>query len=483
MSRHQYTPDYIQKLEDDEIFVFGSNQQGQHTGGAARCALIHFGAIMGMGQGRQGQCYAIPTIGCKLEDVAREIRTFVDFARNHADKTFLVTRIGCGMAGYTPEDIAPLLRCALGVPNIVLPKDFADILEVGKPREKYYLDLIKGSIVGGAAGDALGYAVEFMRLDDIIDEYGQRGIVKYRIREGDVALFSDDTQMTLFTANGMLNALGKSRQEMLESVKRAYLEWYGTQAGRNDNTPSECWIAKLPLMNHRRAPGGTCMGALHDINHGREADNFSKGCGGVMRTAPVALVGAATGMSIDDVCWLAAESARLTHKHPFGYLPSLVDAYIIYYSVINPVRPVAADVERWLAESFAVARRLYGNECPSAVQNLKAKVEEYMEIIHDSSLDDRAAIRRIGEGWVGEEAFGIALCSVLRHFDDFAAAMVMSVNHDGDSDSTGSITGNMLGALMGYSNIPPEFKQNLEGHDLLLDMSNRINKAAVSTHC
>lgn len=478
MNNYQYTPDFIQELKENEVFVFGSNLEGQHAGGAARTASRNFGAIWGIGEGTQGQCYAIPTMQIGLGEIGKAVARFVDYARNNPEKSFLVTRIGCGIAGYTPEDIAPLFRCALGVENIVIPKEFADILEPSKPREKYYQDLIKGCIVGGAAGDALGYAVEFMRLDDIIDEYGQAGITKFRIREGDVALISDDTQMSLYTANGMLNALGKSREEMLESVKRAYLEWYGTQAGRDDTTPDECFLSKLPVMNHRRAPGGTCMSALHDIHHGQEANNFSKGCGGVMRTAPVALVGAATGMSVDDVCWLAAESARLTHKHPFGYLPSLIGAYIIYYSVINPVQPVAADVERWFYESFAIARRLYGNECPSAVQNLKAKMEEYLEIARDASLDDRAVIRRIGEGWVGEEALGIALCSVLRHYNDFPAALVMSVNHDGDSDSTGSITGNMLGALMGYSNIPQQFKQCLEGGDLLLDMANRINKGS-----
>ena len=122
------TPDFITSLAENEIFVFGSNLAGFHGGGAARVAHQRFGAVWGQGVGLQGQSYAIPTMQGGVETIRPYVDEFIVFARQHPELTFLVTRIGCGIAGFTDEDIAPLFKEALGTDNIILPATFLDVL-------------------------------------------------------------------------------------------------------------------------------------------------------------------------------------------------------------------------------------------------------------------------------------------------------------------------------------------------------------------
>ena len=122
------TPDFITSLAENEIFVFGSNLAGFHGGGAARVAHQRFGPVWGQGVGLQGQSYAIPTMQGGVETIRPYVDEFIVFARQHPELTFLVTRIGCGIAGFTDEDIAPLFKEALGTDNIILPATFLDVL-------------------------------------------------------------------------------------------------------------------------------------------------------------------------------------------------------------------------------------------------------------------------------------------------------------------------------------------------------------------
>ena len=128
-ARPQFTPNAISSLRPDEIFVFGSNLQGHHGGGAARAARIKFGAIMGQGEGLQGQSYAIPTMQGGVDTIQPYVDRFIDFAKAHKDLFFYVTRIGCGIAGFKDSDIAPLFKDALAIENICLPKSFVDELK------------------------------------------------------------------------------------------------------------------------------------------------------------------------------------------------------------------------------------------------------------------------------------------------------------------------------------------------------------------
>ena len=122
------TPNHIDSLEKGQIFVFGSNLAGMHGGGAARMARIHFGAIMGNGVGPQGESYAIPTMQGGVETILPYVEKFIEYAISNPDKTFLVTPIGCGIAGFSAEEIAPLFKKAIDVNNIWLPLSFWDIL-------------------------------------------------------------------------------------------------------------------------------------------------------------------------------------------------------------------------------------------------------------------------------------------------------------------------------------------------------------------
>lgn len=122
------SPERITQLKENEIFVFGSNLEGFHGGGAARIARTCFGAVMGQGVGLQGQCYAIPTMQGGVETIKPYVDDFISFARQHRELSFLVTRIGCGIAGFTDEEIAPLFADALKDENIHLPASFLQIL-------------------------------------------------------------------------------------------------------------------------------------------------------------------------------------------------------------------------------------------------------------------------------------------------------------------------------------------------------------------
>ena len=128
MDNNRITPAFVTTLNPDEVFVFGSNLQGIHAGGAARMARIHFGAEMGNGVGIQGQSYAIPTMQGGVETIRPYVDEFIKYAAEHSEKKFLVTPIGCGIAGFEPEDIAPLFAAAKDIENISLPNDFWNIL-------------------------------------------------------------------------------------------------------------------------------------------------------------------------------------------------------------------------------------------------------------------------------------------------------------------------------------------------------------------
>lgn len=128
MKQTKVTSEYITELAKDEIFVFGSNLAGLHTGGAARIAQKKFGAIIGQGAGLQGQSYAIPTMQGGVETIRPYVDEFIRFAKEHSEMTFLVTRIGCGIAGFNDAEIAPLFNDALMLDNVALPQSFIDVL-------------------------------------------------------------------------------------------------------------------------------------------------------------------------------------------------------------------------------------------------------------------------------------------------------------------------------------------------------------------
>lgn len=337
------------------------------------------------------------------------------------------------------------------------------------------IDKFRGCLIGGAAGDALGYAVEFLREPQIFSRYGENGITEYALRNG-IAEISDDTQMTLFTANGLL--LGTTRGMTRgvggcspSYVRLCYKDWYRTQTEEYPvHDKNYCsWLLNIPELFSRRAPGMTCLSAIEQGANGSVDDpiNSSKGCGGVMRVAPIGLYFCDKKADNDFVDMFGAEVAAITHGHELGYIPAA--------ALVHIIRAVSENENITLKEAVI--------ESVSAIQRLFSNahhIEDFTELMKKaitlafSDVDDLLAIHKLGEGWVAEETLAIAVFCALRYEDDFDKALTVSANHNGDSDSTGAVTGNILGAYIGYNAIPQKYKQDLELHDLILEIADDL---------
>ena len=333
------------------------------------------------------------------------------------------------------------------------------------------LNRFKGCLIGGAAGDALGYPVEFMSAASIFHRYGKSGITEYELRHG-AAEISDDTQMTLFTATGLLlgTTRGMTRGIMgpYEGyIGSSYQDWYRTQT-ESYPLPEEyhySWLVNVPALFSRRAPGNTCLSALAAGGNGtmERPLNHSKGCGGVMRAAPIGLYFNDRYRSQEEIDLIGAKAAVLTHGHELGYLPAAMLAHIIS-RVAGRGDTVAAAVQDAITAMPAVF--------PQAkhMDELLSLMGTAVRLTGEGG-DDLAAIRQLGEGWYGDEALAIAVYCAVKYADDFEKGVAAAVNHDGDSDSTGSIAGNILGAALGYDAIPRKYLDNLELRDVIEEVA------------
>ena len=329
------------------------------------------------------------------------------------------------------------------------------------------MDKILGSLVGGAAGDALGYTVEFFTDTLIRRKYGPAGITRYDLNAAGVAEISDDTQMTLFTANGLLNAFvakhaDADMSDYLAAITDAYIDWYYTQfPDVFHNVQHVCWLWNERELHQLRAPGNTCIMALRALCTGNVVRNDSKGCGGIMRVAPVALFAAVhrDRWSGAQVAKLAGEAARLTHLHPLGFLPAALFAYIIY-ALLPLEKPTREEVEEIIHEGEKILRDIYGEHTRHI--DVLTKLIDKAIALSRSDVTDAEALSLLGEGWVAEETLAVAVYSFLRYRNEVEKALVVAVNHNGDSDSTGAVAGNLIGALLGYEAIPDCYKEHLE---------------------
>ena len=354
------------------------------------------------------------------------------------------------------------------------------------------LDRIRGSLVGGAIGDALGYTVEFMQEEQIFRKYGSSGITEYELTNGK-ALVSDDTQMTLFTANGIL--VGDTRLSMRGIggdpkvyVPNAYLDWLKTQQldinsvnqyERYTEKGGYSWLLDVPELYSRRAPGNTCLSALETRAKEDHVNSFinspinrSKGCGGIMRIAPLALkyrLGENFYGDIEQIDMEAAELSAITHSHSLGYMPSSVVSHIISRILCSHDEMSLKDM---VLEARDSVSKLFAEDKNLPV--LVDIIDKAVRLSEKTDTDDLDNIHALGEGWVAEETLGIALYCALKYQNDFSKAMIVSVNHKGDSDSTGAVTGNILGALIGYDAIDSKWKKDLELLDVILEVADDL---------
>lgn len=340
---------------------------------------------------------------------------------------------------------------------------------VVKDIEKY-----RGCLIGGAAGDALGYAVEFLDEKSIFQKYGESGITEYSLVNG-AAEISDDTQMTLFTANGLLlgTTRGMTRGIMgkySDYISLCYKDWYKTQY--KDINKDECnysWLINIPELHASRAPGNTCLSAIEQGANGtlEKPINQSKGCGGIMRVAPIGLYFYQKHYSLKEVDLIGAEAAAITHGHELGYIPAAALVHIIQLVAHDTdITLLAAVQESMVAmkECFPAAKYL------DVLLNLMEKAID----LSSEEMDDADAIRELGEGWVAEETLAIAIYCSLKYSNSFDKAIIAAVNHGGDSDSTGAVTGNIMGAYLGMRGIPGKYIEHLELKDTILEIADDL---------
>ncbi|MDH6136551.1 ADP-ribosylglycohydrolase [Kitasatospora sp. MAA4] len=344
-----------------------------------------------------------------------------------------------------------------------------------------YRERVRGTLLGGAVGDALGWPVEFLQLPQIHEQYGPAGVTGFRPSEhrgyrdkpadrpGDV---TDDTQMTLFSAEGLIRArLAGGPEGVGPALHAAYQRWFLTQQQNAPDAgprpaPYDGWLLRQPFLYARRAPGRACWSGLQD-NPGYRApvpfgqpgpiNSNSKGCGTVMRSAPFGLLRLGPLWSFE----LAGRCAQITHGHPTGYLAA--GAFAALVDRLTSGQPLRAAVEQTLAQ---VAQWPQGEETAIALRRaLALAAEEPSEQV----------VERVGLGWIAEECLAIAVYAALvAERVGVRRALLLSVNHSGDSDSVGAVCGNLLGAAYGLAGLPGEWVAAVEGRDVALRVADDL---------
>ncbi len=335
---------------------------------------------------------------------------------------------------------------------------------------------IRGALLGGAIGDALGYPVEFKGA-------GESWIQDYILDpDSGKALISDDTQMTLFTACGLLWGYSRSCMRGIGGdiwyyISVAYEDWLKTQDPNYKKRQwAVSWIRDLPELNVRRAPGNTCLSAIAaGCGSIQKPLNHSKGCGGVMRIAPIALYGAANRHWNQEYNARAcAETAALTHGHTLGWLPAAALGNILFDIMQNFSLSYA------LEDTLLFLKKNYGTYAETEkltgllrrAENLAA-LDGYTSSIN--LMAEFSVTEALGTGWTGEEALALALFCVLATTGrGVEQCLWNAVGHEGDSDSVASIAGQIWGAYFGEKSLPPKWLRNLQLKDVIEEIADDL---------
>ncbi|NLX91924.1 MAG: ADP-ribosylglycohydrolase family protein [Firmicutes bacterium] len=334
------------------------------------------------------------------------------------------------------------------------------------------IDKFRGCLIGGAAGDALGYPVEFLDGKSIFQKYGKNGITAYSLVNG-VAEISDDTQMTLFTANGLLlgTTRGMTRGVMgkySDYIALCYQDWYSTQY-KDITKGGYSWLVNIPELHASRAPGNTCLSAIEQGANGtiEKPINQSKGCGGIMRVAPIGLYFEGKRYTQEEIDMIGAEVAAITHGHELGYIPAAALVHIIHMVAHDANITLLAAVQdsmKTMEKLFPKARHLH---------ELLTLMQKSIDLSSEN-MNDFETIKELGEGWVAEETLAIAIYCSLKYCSSFDKAIIAAVNHGGDSDSTGAVTGNIMGAYLGLRGIPDKYIEHLELKDIIMEIADDL---------
>ncbi|GGS57166.1 hypothetical protein GCM10010156_14840 [Planobispora rosea] len=352
-----------------------------------------------------------------------------------------------------------------------------------------YGSRVRGCLIGGAVGDALGNPVEFMSLSEIRSRFGPSGLTEMIETE-----ITDDTQMTLFTAEGLTRARLHGG-DALTAVRDAYLRWLDTQMHRaplpEDGGFRTGWLRAQQWLYARRAPGNACLSGLDSgivppppaspLDRG-PVNPGSKGCGTVMRAAPFGLLPDTHGPDpaarsgdgtapepgpVGDPVALAVATARITHGHPTAAISSGALARLIGRLVCgDPLPRAVAMTEGWLSA-------FDGQDAEQRETGLALRTARRLAAKGDPAPEK---VESLGGGWVAEEALAIAVYCALAEPDP-RRALLLAVNHSGDADSTGAICGNILGAAYGEHALPGDWARAVEGRDTVLRVADDFTAA------
>ena len=365
---------------------------------------------------------------------------------------------------------------------------------------------IHGCLLGGALGDSLGYAVEFDDISTIRSRFGPAGLQDFSALDAG-SHFSDDTQMTLYTVDGLVEALEWANEgtaaDANACVWLAYLRWLATQGvpvPSSAPAPQPRWIDGQAALKHRRAPGNACLSGLASGEMGtiyRPVNPDSKGCGTVMRSAPFGLI---PHIPAEAVYKLSSDAASLTHGHRSARQSAGTFSLLIHALMGGQSLTEAADYVLDDARGRDDAE-------PALIDRLERSVHLAAVSRQEPAAADRLGpedlVRELGEGWVAEEALAVALYAVLATAPagdidgdpaagtaggvsragiaaHFREAIALAVNHRGDSDSTGSIAGNILGAFYGEECLPAAWLESLEAPEVIRGMAGQLVSVTIA---
>ena len=297
-------------------------------------------------------------------------------------------------------------------------------------------DTAKGIIFGLAIGDAMGYATEFISLDEIKNRYGTGGISDLP----EPALFSDDTQMSIAIAEALIEAGNKDIDAVMSAVKDEFIKWY--------HSPE-----------NNRAPGNTCLQGVRNIENGshwtESGIKNSKGCGSAMRSAPIGYLYQHDPERLKEV---ASASGICTHGHPAADAACIGAAYLVKLA-LDGVKPM----------EMIPALLSFTKGISTEFDQAMLKVQECL-----TWEDEEKALDYLGEGWVGEEAVALSLFCFLRYPNDYRKVILRAANSNGDSDSIACIGGAISGAYLGIRAVPEDWIKQIEKSDYLEGLAVRL---------
>ena len=316
------------------------------------------------------------------------------------------------------------------------------------------LDKVRGCMLGGAVGDALGYPVMNLNIDDIRKEHGENGISEYLLDENGKAGISDITQLSLFTANGILSGKTKACKigtegPDVETVCQAYKDWVKTQESDNTNESHTTWLYNIENLHSRR----------HSLESGIDI---------------VVLFFKEENMQIEEIYVFAANLAASTHGYDAAYISAAILAHII-----NKVTYTEMTLKEAVSDAMNTVKRLCGYK--PHVESVMEGLSRAVSLAGDD-IDDKEAVSEIGIGNSADEVLAAAIYFSLKYEEDFEEAIHAAVNNDGKSGAIASVTGNILGAYLGARAIPEKYLEKLELRHIIQIIAEDLHEDCPNTN-